>query len=564
MAEVQPLRALRYEPAVAGALGDLIAPPYDVIDPEQRAELVARSPYNVVHVDLPEHPGGGDVYAHAARLLEQWQADGAIVRDDEPALWILRQSYTGPDGRALTRQGFLARVRVTDYGAGRIRPHERTHPGPKEDRLRLTRATRANVSPIFSLYSDPQQRAWEALAPFAAGAPWAEATDDEGTRNELWRVADTDAIADVQAALADAELLIADGHHRYETARTYADEIGGEGEHRYVLMCLVALQDPGLTIFPTHRLVTQTTQAQQESLVALAHRDFDIEDVDELAPGPPGGPLSFGYIDAEFRQPKRVTLKDQSIADAALADHTAPYRRLDAAVLEALILKGPLELTDDDISHLHRFGYARTAQQARELVESGPVRLRLRAAPDAGRAGRRGGRERGVDAAQEHVLLPQAADRAAVQPIGVDARRAGGTMDCMKATARRTGTLQQTVHVRDHRVTVDEPREAGGDDHGPSPQELLAASLASCTAITIEMYAQRKGWDVGYVEVDCEYQPAERGTPTKFELVVRLPDTLPAEQVEKLKVIAAKCPIHRTLDGEVMFTERVETASLTA
>ncbi len=137
-------------------------------------------------------------------------------------------------------------------------------------------------------------------------------------------------------------------------------------------------------------------------------------------------------------------------------------------------------------------------------------------------------------------------------------------MGSMKATARRTGNLRQTVHVRDHRVTVDEPKDAGGDDTGPSPQELLAASLASCTAITMEMYAQRKGWDVGYLEVDCEYQPAERGTPTKFELVVRLPDTLPAEQVEKLKVIAAKCPIHRTLDGEVMFTERVETVQLTA
>jgi len=134
----------------------------------------------------------------------------------------------------------------------------------------------------------------------------------------------------------------------------------------------------------------------------------------------------------------------------------------------------------------------------------------------------------------------------------------------MKATARRTGALRQTIHVRDHRVTVDEPREAGGNDEGPSPQELLAASLASCTAITMEMYAQRKGWDIGHVEVDCEYQPAERGTPTKFELIVRLPDTLAPEQVEKLKVIAAKCPIHRTLDGEVMFTERVETVTLTA
>jgi uncharacterized protein (DUF1015 family) len=371
MAEIQPLRALRYEPAVAGALGDVIAPPYDVIDADQRAALVARSPYNVVNLDLPEDPAGGDVYDHAARLLAQWQADGAIVRDDEPALWILRQSYTGPDGRALTRQGFLGRVRVTDYGAGRIRPHERTHPGPKEDRLRLTRATQANLSPIFSLYSDPHQRAWSALEPFTADAPWAQATDDEGTRNELWRVADPDAIADVQAALADAELLIADGHHRYETARAYAEEIGGEGDHRYVLMCLVALQDPGLTIFPTHRLVKDTTPAQQEALAQTLRADFDIAESEELAPGPAGGPLSVGYIDAHFRRPFRLTLKDQQTAEDALAGHTAPYRRLDAAVLEALLLKGPLELTDDDISHLHRFGYARTAQQARELVESG-------------------------------------------------------------------------------------------------------------------------------------------------------------------------------------------------
>jgi uncharacterized protein (DUF1015 family) len=383
MAEIQPLRALRYEPAVAGALQDVIAPPYDVIDAAQRAALVARSPYNVVRVDLPEDPGGGDVCAHAAQLLEQWQADGAVVRDDEPAIWILRQSYTGPDGRALTRQGFLARVRVTDYGAGRIRPHERTHPGPKEDRLRLTRATQANLSPIFSLYSDPQQRAWQALAPFTAGPPWGEATDDEGTRNELWRVTDADAIAAVQDALADAELLIADGHHRYETARAYAEEIGGEGDHRYVLMCLVALQDPGLTIFPTHRLVKDTTPAQQEALARTLRADFEIEQADELAPGPDGGPLSLGYIDAHFRTPYRLTLRDQQTADRALADHTAPYRRLDAAVLEALLLKGPLELTDDDISHLHRFGYARTAQQARELVESGAFDLAfvLRATP---------------------------------------------------------------------------------------------------------------------------------------------------------------------------------------
>ena len=132
----------------------------------------------------------------------------------------------------------------------------------------------------------------------------------------------------------------------------------------------------------------------------------------------------------------------------------------------------------------------------------------------------------------------------------------------MKAVARRTGGFRHTVHVRNHHLAVDEPEDQGGEDTAPSPQELLAASLASCTAVTLEMYAQRKGWDIGYVEVECEYTPAERGCPTKFELVLRLPAAATEEQVDRLKIIAAKCPIHRVLDGEVMFQERVERLQL--
>ena len=324
-------------------------------------------------VDLPE--GGRDPYEHAAALFADWRSRGAVVRDDEPALWALRQDYTGPDGRALTRQGFFCRIRVEDYGPGRIRPHERTHPGPKEDRLRLTRATRANMSPIFCLH--PGATLVESEGSHTDRTLAAEVTDDDGTRHRLWRIADPDVIRHVQESLADAELLIADGHHRYETARAYADEIGGEGPHRYVLACLVALEDPGLTVFPTHRLVKDTTSGQQEGLANALRRDFAIERVerDEIAPAPSNGLATFGYIDAHFRQPFRLTLADQSTADAALPGMPEPYRRLDAAVLEALLLKGPLELTDDDISHLHRFGYARDAEQALSLVESGEYDL---------------------------------------------------------------------------------------------------------------------------------------------------------------------------------------------
>ena len=136
--------------------------------------------------------------------------------------------------------------------------------------------------------------------------------------------------------------------------------------------------------------------------------------------------------------------------------------------------------------------------------------------------------------------------------------------DCKKAISIRTGKLRQTVKTGTHELVVDEPRDKGGDDDGPDPQELLAASLASCTAITMEMYAERKGWDIGDVEVACNYQAAERGSPTQFELIMRFPDSLDDEQVERLQVIAAKCPVHRTLDGEVMFQERVERVHMAA
>ena len=377
MARVEPLRALHYDPAVAGPLQHLAAPPYDVIDPEQRAELAGRAAHNVVAIDLPEDPAGGDRYAHAAQRLSAWRAEGAVVRDDEPALWALVQDYTGPDGRTLTRNGFFARVRVEEYGPGTIRPHERTHPGPKEDRLRLTRATQANLSPIFSLYSDPELTAWSALAPATeASAPFGTFDEADGTRNRLWRITDPDAIASVTAAMADAELLIADGHHRYETARVYAEEIGGEGAHRYVLMCLVALQDEGLTVFPTHRLVTQLRGDDEkiEALTATLRASFDIEAVaadDLVPPGEGDGTIEFGYMDSHLRRPCRLRLKDQSIADEALAGMPEPYRRLDTAVLEAIVLKGPLGLSEDDISHLNGLGYARSFEEARELVDSG-------------------------------------------------------------------------------------------------------------------------------------------------------------------------------------------------
>jgi uncharacterized protein (DUF1015 family) len=387
MADVQPLRALHYDTAVAGPLANVVSPPYDVIDERQRAQLLARSPYNVVAVDLPKPENGGDPYVRAGERFEHWQHDGVLVRDEQPAVWAHTQHYTGPDGVARTRNGFFCRVRIEPYGAGKVRPHERTHPGPKEDRLRLTRATRANLSPIFSLYSDPRQAAWQALAPATGAPPWGEVTDGDGTVHRLWRVSDPRAIEAVQAATGDAELLIADGHHRYETMQAYAQEVDDElraagrdsaaseaqGEHHFILMCLVALEDPGLTIFPTHRLVSGLDDARRQALHDALERLFDVSEVplEQIAPDPGEGPLELGFYEGRERSALRLKLKDRAAVDAALPDHSEAYRELDTGVLEALLLKGALSLSDEDISHFNGLFYARDTAEALAMVDSG-------------------------------------------------------------------------------------------------------------------------------------------------------------------------------------------------
>ncbi len=238
MAVVKPFRALSYDERLAGPLGELVAPPYDVISAEQRERYLARSPYNVVHVSLP------DDEAEAARTLTRWRDDGALVRDETPVLWWLSQEYTGPDGIRRRREGLVGALRVEPYSAGVILPHERTHAGPKEGRLRLLRAIRTHVEPIFTLYEG-------SLSGPPVGAPALEVELD-GVASRLWRVDESAA-----APLADAPLLIADGHHRYETALAFHEEDGTDAT-AWLLAVVVPTEQEGLTIFPTHRVATRT------------------------------------------------------------------------------------------------------------------------------------------------------------------------------------------------------------------------------------------------------------------------------------------------------------------
>jgi uncharacterized protein (DUF1015 family) len=378
MADVQPLNALHYDLDAVGSLQDVVAPPYDVIDTAMRAELLQRSPYNAVAIDLPKPYGEtgpqaaeGDPYERAAREIDAWQKAGALVKDAEPTIWAMEQEYTGPDGSEHVRHAILARVRVEDFETGQVLPHERTLPGPKQDRLELMRATRCNLSPIFSLSTiDP----WPMVAEeIGIDDPWGEATDASGTVTRVWRLPGL--VEDIPELLADAQLLIADGHHRYETAIAYRDEIGGEGPHNYTLMAITGLDDPGLSIFPTHRLLSGFADdpERQQRLGAGLRELFDVTEVDDdhLDPLGQDGVGVFGLYDSHHQRAFRLRLKDTAELDRQLAGQPEAYRRLDAAILETLVLKGVAGLSEDDILAKRGLGYAKSVEDSLRLLDEG-------------------------------------------------------------------------------------------------------------------------------------------------------------------------------------------------
>jgi uncharacterized protein (DUF1015 family) len=235
MARVRPFAALRYS---VPELAAVVAPPYDVISDELRAELAARSPYNIVRLTLPESE------EEAARDLEAWRASGVLAEDPEPSYWWLAQEYVGPDGVERLREGFVAALHVESYDRRIVLPHERTHAGPKEGRLRLLRATRTQLEPIFLLWDG-------SLAIDGLGEPEL-AVEESGVTSRLWRL-DAEFGDALTEELADAQLLIADGHHRYETALSFHEEDGTEAS-AWLLVVIVPTDQEGLTIFPTHRV----------------------------------------------------------------------------------------------------------------------------------------------------------------------------------------------------------------------------------------------------------------------------------------------------------------------
>lgn len=357
MAEISPFRGFRYDLARAGMLGDVVAPPYDVIDARLQQALYDRNPHNVIRLILnKEQPGDNDAsnrYTRAAGFLREWLADKTLVQDSARSLYVYHQEFDA-EGRRYTRKGFLARVRLERFGEGRIYAHEETMAGPKADRLKLFHATNMNLSPIFGLYPDAEHRIQDTLDRAVGRSLPLEATDHLGVVSRLWPVTDQHVLSEVTGLMGPQPVFIADGHHRYETALRYLDDRTQAGEVKdrdhaanFVLMMLVSMSDPGLIILPTHRLVSGVGDLSSDRLQAILQEHFDCQIVgrgDQAARATwelietdgSQGLLGFGTVADSAWLTAR--LRSADIMQQLARDHSTDWQGLGVSILHVLVL----------------------------------------------------------------------------------------------------------------------------------------------------------------------------------------------------------------------------------
>lgn len=370
MAVIASFRALRYNPAKVRNLDEVVTPPYDVIDAQAQSAFARKNPHNMIHLDLSKSVSPEQLtdarYQQARETFLSWQQGEVLIRDSEPAIYLYHVEYGLPSGRRLTRKGLLCLARLAEFSEGIVKPHEKTFAGVTSDRLRLLDACHCQFSPIFSLYPDPEGMVMDALSAAAPEEPLCAVTDHDGCVHRIWAVTDPAVLARIGELFRDKSLYIADGHHRYTTAlqfrRLMAERQGGvaeESPYNHTMMYLCGMEDPGLSVLPTHRLVRKPGRVSVESLLATLGRDFVLEEIsgssreslveavlfrmEESA----DGATRFGLYHPGEDRCFLLTLKD-GVMDREFGGHQpACLRELDVVVLSDLILERLLDLSHD-------------------------------------------------------------------------------------------------------------------------------------------------------------------------------------------------------------------------
>jgi uncharacterized protein (DUF1015 family) len=366
MPTIQPFRGLRYDLGHVGSLSDVVTPPYDVISPELQDELYKKHPVNFIRLELNrEEPGDSkhsNKYMRAAKFLKNWRQEGVMQVDPDPALYVYHQTFRHAS-QEVTRRGFMGRVRLERFGEGKIYPHEETHSGPKQDRLLLTKACRANLSQIFGLYPDPENAAQNLLENAVRGQTPLTATDHLGVVHRLWPVTNVKVLGDVAAIMDARPLFIADGHHRYETACNYRDELAQQGpldpNHpaNFVLTQCVSMNDPGLLVLPTHRLFRGIKPIKSDLLQSRLGASFQTRTIAKGANRAPSlwedleiageqGKLSFYTAADDTWTHAAITPQGEARLAEIAGEHSADWRGLGVSILHRLVMETLLRYQD--------------------------------------------------------------------------------------------------------------------------------------------------------------------------------------------------------------------------
>jgi uncharacterized protein (DUF1015 family) len=388
MANIRPFRGLRYNPDAFCDLSEVITMPYDRIHEAEREAYYDLNPYNFTRIiqgvrapDAPEN----NVYTRARCYMHTWLAEDVMLRDPEPVLYVLEQTFTTPDGTEHTRRGVTAALELTRFDEGVILPHERTLSGPKADRLKLTQVTETAWGHIFILYPDAENRVNALLQPYLdthMPAVLHEQIIESDVEQSFWVVTEPDVVAAVTEAMGPKRnLIIADGHHRYETALAYRDEMReqhpgapADAAFNYVMATFVSMSDPGLVILPTHRLIHSYDEMTGQALLEALKPYFEIEPKADretmgagLAEAQPAHPR-YGFYDGDYAL---LTLKSLDVMDDLVPDRDPSWRALDVAVLHELVLEHVMDLSKESVARKENLDYLRDAEPGLEAVDAG-------------------------------------------------------------------------------------------------------------------------------------------------------------------------------------------------
>ncbi|MGE4282274.1 MAG: DUF1015 domain-containing protein [Clostridia bacterium] len=393
MANLIPFRGLRYNDEKIYDLSRVTTPPYDIISPSAQEEYYKRHPNNVIRLELAKElekdSDTDNKYTRASATLNEWLADNTLVFESQPALYLYEQIFTLKNGQKKSFKGFIGLIELEEFSKGVVLPHEETLSKAKTDRFNLMSTTFSNFSQIFSLYLDPEKKIHNIIQSISRLSPEITFTSQEGIIQNLWIITDQSIIQDVRKNFADKQLFIADGHHRYETALNFRNKLrqeypdySKEDLFNYVMMMIVDMDDPGLVVFPTHRLIKDLENFDEAELVKKLQQDFAIE---KITVGNAENPISdeleqqlatrnkekvFGlYTGKDYCYV--LTLKNLDVMVEMLTDKSAAYRNLDVSILHTLILEKILGIDKENMANQKNLAYTRNPEEAIEWIKNG-------------------------------------------------------------------------------------------------------------------------------------------------------------------------------------------------